>query len=73
MNFIVEIIKEFGINVEVWIDGKVSDLGCIRGENIKKSWFFIDVKIFYCFFINLLNYFFRCLLLYKIGIYMGRD
>lgn len=49
MNFIVEIIKEFGINVEVWIDGKVSDLGCIRGENIKKSWFFIDVKIFYCF------------------------
>ncbi|XP_052720948.1 uncharacterized protein LOC128192375 [Crassostrea angulata] len=30
LNLTAEIIKELGINVEAWIDGKVSDLGCTR-------------------------------------------
>lgn len=28
------------MNVEVWIDGKVKELGCIEGENIKRELIF---------------------------------
>lgn len=36
-NLTAEIIKELGMNVEAWIDGKVKELGCTEGENIKRE------------------------------------
>lgn len=74
LNLTAEIIKELGINVEAWIDGKVSDLGCTRGENIKK-----ELTLCWCeiislpFITNPSNHFFRCLLPYKTGTHTGGD